>query len=42
MDTGFMGSFITVYHVGADGKLTEVKSKEDAERVLKEDASKEE
>lgn len=37
MNDGFMGSFITVYHVGADGKLTELRTKEDAERVLEED-----
>ena len=37
MNDGFMGTFITVYHVGADGRLTEIRTKEDVEKVLEED-----
>lgn len=34
MDRGFMGTFIDVYHVDADGDVTEIRTKEDADRVL--------
>lgn len=38
MDRGFMGTFINVYHVDADGNATEIRTKEDAVRVLSKEA----
>ncbi len=34
MNSGFMGSFITIVHVGADGEMTEIKDQKDIDKVL--------
>ena len=39
--SGFMGTFINVFHVSSDGEITELKTKEDAERALKEEKESE-
>ena len=39
--TGFMDTHIMVFHVGAEGDVTEIKGKDDIRKVLGNDLAKE-